>query len=148
MKMADAVLALVRHRDFRTFGAGLLAGVLLPKLAGFTRNVQSYCRSVAHGGYQEIEPGILNLSINTSWINLGHWSKGNISYIDACRALAKKLGECAALGENDRVLDVGFGFGDQIKFWADTYQPRSIIGVNISPEETRAAQVGVAMHST
>ena len=130
------------------FGAGVLAGLLLPKIGGVVHNLHSYCRSVVRGGYQEIDPGILNLSMNTSWINLGYWLEGDsISYIDACRALAKKLGDSAALGHQDRVLDVGFGFGDQIKFWADTYQPISIVGVNISPEETRVAQVNdVVVH--
>lgn len=72
------------------------------------------------------------------WLNLGYW-KEEITYPRAAAALARLLGHAAELGPPDRVLDVGFGFGEQHYVWLDELGPAHVTGVNISP-----LQVGVA----
>lgn len=77
----------------------------------------------------------------TRFINLGYWEGDHVqAFDDGARALAKKLAERAHLAGSRRVLDVGFGFGDQFSEWARTPRPPRIIGLNISEQQTHAAQ--------
>ena len=78
---------------------------------------------------------ILNRSpsghITTAWANLGLWDDA-ASYPDAARALALRLGDALALGAGQRVLDVGFGLGEQLKLWLTHYGVDSVVGLNPS----------------
>jgi microcystin synthetase protein McyJ len=66
------------------------------------------------------------------WLNLGYWKTAQ-TYPEAATALAKLLGESAALKNGDQVLDVGFGFGEQDFFWLDFFKVDHITGINIAP---------------
>lgn len=78
------------------------------------------------------------LTSRTSFLNLGYWR-------DACdldaagAAMADKVAEAAGMGPDDRVLDVGFGYGDQDVRWMTTRAPRSIDGVNLAPAQVDRA---------
>ena len=52
------------------------------------------------------------LSNKTKFINLGYWKSADCMD-DAGRDMAHLLGEHAEISANDKVLDIGFGFGDQ-----------------------------------
>ncbi|MFT5171335.1 MAG: ubiquinone/menaquinone biosynthesis C-methylase UbiE [Candidatus Marinamargulisbacteria bacterium] len=74
------------------------------------------------------------------FINLGFW-EGETRDLDvACEALADKMATTAGLQSTDRVLDVGFGFGEQDVFWMKTYSPAEIIGINISKNQVKRGQ--------
>lgn len=80
-----------------------------------------------------------NLAEQSLYLNLGYWAEAE-SYDAACQALAEKLGAAAELGPGDRVLDCGFGFGDQDAFWLERFSPHSITGLNVTPLQVTTAR--------
>lgn len=84
----------------------------------------------------------------TAWGNLGYWEHAR-SYPQACAALADQLGTRLQLGADTRLLDIGFGCGDQILHWRQHYGVREITGLNLSRSQTdfarrRLADAGAA----
>lgn len=73
------------------------------------------------------------------WLNLGYWESARY-YPDAAQALATLLAEAAALGPNDEVLDVGFGFAEQDLYWLQRYDVKRITGVNITAMQVEHAR--------
>jgi cyclopropane fatty-acyl-phospholipid synthase-like methyltransferase len=77
------------------------------------------------------------------YLNLGYWR--DAADLDAASdALAMLVGETAALGPEDAVLDCGFGFGDQDILWAQTLKPGRITGLNITASQVALARQRVA----
>jgi microcystin synthetase protein McyJ len=76
------------------------------------------------------------------WMNLGYWKTAR-TYPEAAAALAMLLAEAARLGPGDRVLDVGFGFGDQDLLWIDRSGVEHITGLNITELHVRKARARV-----
>lgn len=76
------------------------------------------------------------------WLNLGYWEKAR-TYPDAASAMAQQLGEAAALGPKDRLLDVGFGFAEQDFYWLEHFNVAHITGVNITPMQVERSQARV-----
>jgi microcystin synthetase protein McyJ len=66
------------------------------------------------------------------WLNLGYWKSAR-TYPDAAKAMARLLGDAAALGPSDELLDVGFGFAEQDFFFIENYDVKKITGLNITP---------------
>ncbi len=77
--------------------------------------------------------------VTTAWANLGLWDDAE-SYPDAARALALRLGDALELSSGQRVLDVGFGLGEQIKLWLTHYGVDSVLGFNPSTIQVSYAQ--------
>jgi erythromycin 3''-O-methyltransferase len=94
------------------------------------RRVQHY--------YEMFGAGSL-LTESTGYINLGYWTPGCTKMDDACRGMAEMLAQTAKFQEGDRILDVGFGYGDQDLYWLDEYKPESITGINITPLHVETA---------
>lgn len=82
---------------------------------------------------------ILNINLKTTWGNLGYWPDNGMTYADAAEALARKLAETSQIMPDDRVLDIGFGQGDQLVLWAESYGVHSLHGYNISRSQTQEA---------
>ncbi|GAA5099392.1 SAM-dependent methyltransferase [Nocardia iowensis] len=83
------------------------------------------------------------------FINLGYWRDHPATLDEASKDLARLVAREAELGPDDIQLDVGFGYGDQDFLWAEEFQPKQIIGVNIAVEQIeiasrRAAELGLA----
>jgi SAM-dependent methyltransferase len=76
------------------------------------------------------------------WLNLGYWRDAQ-AIDDACPALALLVAQTAAMGPEDSVVDVGFGFADQDMLWARHATPRRIIGLNITPLHVRLGRARV-----
>lgn len=76
------------------------------------------------------------------WLNLGYWKTAR-TYPEAAAALATLLAEAAQLGRRDRVLDVGFGFGEQDFLWIDRNGVEHITGLNITEPQVRKARARV-----
>lgn len=76
----------------------------------------------------------------TMYRNLGYWKDSPATLDDACEAMARLAAESAALGPNDRVLDAGFGFGDQDMYWMEHFHPREIVGINVTQSQLDVAR--------
>ncbi|MER6826154.1 methyltransferase domain-containing protein [Streptosporangium sp. NPDC000563] len=80
------------------------------------------------------------LNEHSSYLNFGYWRDGPDTLDDACEALAEKLGDAAGFREGDRILDAGFGYGDQDFMWLERHDPAKIVGLNVTPTHVRIAQ--------
>lgn len=80
----------------------------------------------------------------TLFRNLGYWKDAPATLDDACEAMAQLAGDSAALSANDRLLDVGFGFGDQDMYWMEHFKPREIVGINVTESQLTLARQRVA----
>lgn len=87
-----------------------------------------------------------HITEETRFSNLGYWRDNPTTMDDACRALTRLVGQTARLNEQDRVLDVGFGFGDQDVFWMQEFAPREIVGFNLSYVQIEVARALVQQH--
>lgn len=79
------------------------------------------------------------------YLNLGYWEEAR-TLDQACEALVRLVAETAALGPDDRVVDVGFGFADQDLFWMRAFGPAQITGLNITASQVELARRRVAEH--
>jgi ubiquinone/menaquinone biosynthesis C-methylase UbiE len=84
------------------------------------------------------------LTQRTLFRNVGYWKAKPATLDEACEALAELAGEAAALGPDDRVLDAGFGFADQDLFWMKRFEPRQIVGINVTRSQAMEARRRVA----
>jgi len=84
------------------------------------------------------------LTERTLYRNVGYWEDGTATLDDASEALARVAAEKLELGPNDRLLDVGFGYGDQDMYWMEHYRPREIVGINITQSQLELASKRVA----
>ncbi|SMF30047.1 SAM-dependent methyltransferase [Pseudobacteriovorax antillogorgiicola] len=82
---------------------------------------------------------LLNIEQNSSWANLGYWSNTR-SYPQAAKAMAVLLGERCKLNSHDKVIDIGFGNGDQLCLWIEHFQVREVQGFNISESQNALAR--------
>lgn len=73
------------------------------------------------------------------WHNNGYWKEAR-TYPEACQALARLVAESAELGSEDRVLDVGFGYGEQDVYWLKEFDVKEILGINITPLHVEVGQ--------
>jgi SAM-dependent methyltransferase len=88
-----------------------------------------------------------NLGRDTLYLNMGYWRQAR-DYDGACEALALLLAERARLAPGQRIVDAGFGFGDQDLLWARRFDVR-IVGFNVTAAQVevaraRAADAGLA----
>jgi ubiquinone/menaquinone biosynthesis C-methylase UbiE len=78
------------------------------------------------------------------YMNWGLWSPNTEELDDAALALILRLGELAGIGSNTTLLDVGFGFGDQLIDWCRHANLGRGEGVNVCPEQTDVARRRIA----
>lgn len=86
----------------------------------------------------------------TSWGNLGYWSadlkegeSDEFTYACAGQRLAVQLGNMAKLDElasEHTVVDTGFGCGDQLIEWNQSFHVNHLYGINYSKSQTLFAQ--------
>jgi erythromycin 3''-O-methyltransferase len=89
--------------------------------------------------YETIPPDYV-FGDNSTYMNYGYWEDGCDSLDCAGEALATRLAEAAGFQDGDTVLDVGFGYGDQDVMWARKWQPKKIVGLNITPQQVDLAK--------
>ena len=89
-----------------------------------------------------------------NYLNLGWW-EGSRSVGDpvdeetihsACEELVRQFARFGDLEPDDRILDVGFGFGQQDVLLAEEFGCRDITGINITPHHVRSGQEIVRDH--
>lgn len=93
---------------------------------------------------------LLNIKQEHTWGNFGYWENTQ-DYPAACEQLATKLGEAVSLTASDRVLDLGFGCGDQLQLWHERFGVEQIEGWNVSEFQCaiarqKALPKGVTLH--
>ncbi|MBC7619185.1 MAG: methyltransferase domain-containing protein [Candidatus Saccharibacteria bacterium] len=94
-----------------------------------------------------IDRSLLNHGFpGSTWANLGLWIDAR-HYPAACEALAERLAQHAQLQANQSVLDVGFGYGDQLLVWKQGFGVGRIRGVEIDPAAIAHARCKVADYS-
>jgi cyclopropane fatty-acyl-phospholipid synthase-like methyltransferase len=74
------------------------------------------------------------------YFNQGYWRDEPASWDAAGDAMAQLLGEVAGLGPGQRVLDAGFGWGEQDRYWLDVFEPARIVGLNLSVRQVEWAR--------
>ena len=92
---------------------------------------------------------IQNARYTTLWMNDGYHdpSRGEFTnYPDAAEELARKFAEFAELSEDDQlILDVGFGYGDQCFLWVRDFLVQRVVGINIAATNVQVATKRVRM---
>mmetsp|Transcript_2255 Transcript_2255/g.3037 ORF Transcript_2255/g.3037 Transcript_2255/m.3037 type:complete len:482 (+) Transcript_2255:248-1693(+) len=79
----------------------------------------------------------LNHRVETFWMNLGYhpgeFKQGleRTTYADAAANLARKLASSADLQPSDKLVDVGFGYGDQDFLFQSEFGVKDITGFNL-----------------
>jgi cyclopropane fatty-acyl-phospholipid synthase-like methyltransferase len=100
-------------------------------------------RQRAHAIYDIISTENV-LNEQSLYLNMGYWKDAPKTKDAASEAMAKLLAETAGLTSDDRVLDVGFGFGDQDIFWMERFAPKQIVGLNVTRSQVELARRRVA----
>ena len=80
----------------------------------------------------------------TLYRNVGFWKDGETDLDNASEALVQAAGEALELSPSDRLLDVGFGYGDQDLYLLEHFAPREITGINITRSQLEFASKRVA----
>ena len=88
--------------------------------------------------FHDLSEKLLNTG-DQYWGNLGYWQAKD-DYSMACKGLANQLAVAAELNSSSRILDVGFGCGDQLLLWLNEYHVESLCGINYSYSQTDLAQ--------
>ena len=63
-----------------------------------------------------------------AWANLGDWT-ASADYSQACRQLALRVGNAAALQPTDRVLDLACGEGASLQLWPEAFGVTQVTGL-------------------
>jgi erythromycin 3''-O-methyltransferase len=88
----------------------------------------------------ELFPDDLFMTERTRYHNMGYWRSPEDDLDDAGENLALLLAEHAGFGAGDRILDAGYGYGDQDFLWLRRYGPAKVVGLNVTPSHVRFAQ--------
>ena len=79
-----------------------------------------------------------------TWGNLGLWpvapDADAADYASACRALALRVGQAAALGPGQTVLSLACGVGDELALWVAQFGVAQASGCEIDPAARALAQ--------
>ncbi len=81
------------------------------------------------------------LGSNTLYLNWGLWNSTIVDMDEAACELVLHLGRMAGIGSQTSLLDVGFGFGDQLLDWCRHASLQNAQGINICPEQTEIARI-------
>lgn len=89
--------------------------------------------------YSELETRITNSLSDCYYLNLGFWKNTNQTKV-ACEQMIDEVIRFAPIQENQTLLDVGYGYGDQDIYLAQKIPGLTIYGVNIIDNQVKKAQ--------
>lgn len=89
--------------------------------------------------YSELETRITNSLANCNYLNLGYWENTNQTKV-ACEQMIDQVISYANIKENQTILDVGYGYGDQDIYLANKIPNLNIYGINITDIQVKKAQ--------
>ena len=81
------------------------------------------------------------------WGSLGLWTASTPDYAGACEALARAVGQAAAIQRGERVLAVACGAGDELRLWAAAFGAAQVTGIEIDPALAAAARQHASPHA-
>jgi SAM-dependent methyltransferase len=76
---------------------------------------------------------------SAAWGNLGLWRIVTDDYAGACEALARAVGEAAALRPGERVLGLACGAGEELVLWRSGFGAGALVGIEVDPARAREA---------
>jgi len=79
----------------------------------------------------------------SEYLSMGYWKNAE-TFDQAGQDLVHLVADTAGVGPGHRILDVGFGFGDQDLYIHDHFSPARIDGINITPLQVDTARRKVA----
>ncbi len=82
-------------------------------------------------------------TITSSWGNLGYWQAAS-HYPQACEQLAREVALMGNLNSTHKMLDTGFGCGDQLLLWIQEFNVKTLYGLNVSHSQTEFAKEKIA----
>lgn len=82
------------------------------------------------------------------FLNVGWWERSAddwepseaFSMTSQCETLVRRVGDRADLDKHSRLLDVGFGYGEQDRIFLDDFNCGSIVGLNITASQVEHAR--------
>lgn len=89
--------------------------------------------------YSKFDDLLLAVNSNCNYLNLGYWKETN-NVIKACEDLLDLVIEKAEIKDGNKILDVGFGYGEQDIYIANKYPNIEINGINILTKQVELAQ--------
>jgi erythromycin 3''-O-methyltransferase len=87
-------------------------------------------------------PPDLLMTQRTHHLNMGYWRTPEDTLDDASENLALLVAQSAGFAEGDRVLDNGFGYGDQDFLWLQRYKLAQMVGLKSPPSCIRGPGQG------
>ena len=82
---------------------------------------------------------VMRLATDGSMLNFGYWNDSD-SPIQAQNNLCSVFGKMAKLEPNQRIVDVGSGYGSPAIHWQETYNPIDITCVNINQSQLQESK--------
>lgn len=82
------------------------------------------------------------------FLNVGWWDQldddwepsESFSMTEECEQLVHRVGRLADLDGDSRLLDVGFGYGEQDRIFIDEFNCGEVVGLNITASQVRTAR--------
>ena len=81
--------------------------------------------------YEYLASRILNQKNSAIQLNLGYWENTS-NVIEACKNLILKFAKFAEISDHQSILDVGYGYGEQILILSKLYQHLKIDGIDLN----------------
>ena len=80
---------------------------------------------------------------NKDYMNFGYWEEDTETLSESNENMCRKLAAMGSLSRARRILDVGFGLGEQLSVWRDVNDDKDnleILGVDIEPAHIQAGE--------
>ena len=81
------------------------------------------------------------------YANYGYWARPDLTLEQASEALTDLVAASAGLGQGDKVLDVGCGYGAGAVKFVKRYDVDAVTGIDVTPVRIASGQDYIAEHS-
>jgi microcystin synthetase protein McyJ len=109
----------------------------------FVARPRFFFQSTAAVMYDDESRTDVNDSTTPMWHNLGYWKNAK-TYAQAAADMARRLGDAAQLGADDRIVDAGCGCAEQDVLWGEERGVRRVTAIDITPLRVNLAKARVA----
>src|SRR3984893_15414342 len=103
-----------------------------------SHDASSHTRTIARQ-YDLFQASLEVLQKNRKFLNYGYTISGKETYEERQQRLCLEVFQAAEIGNEDVVIDVGFGSGEQDFLLSHACEFRNLIGFNISERQVRYA---------
>ena len=93
--------------------------------------------------YEELVLRITSGNGNLNYLNLGYW-ENTLLVEEACKELINQFSNFAEIASKSHVLDVGIGYGEQIKYLLEKYPSLTVYGIDLLKGHIKLAQKNIA----